>query len=62
MAASSQSSGRYQARLMQRGKYEFGPLRLATRFPLGLVDRSLIFDVRNEVLVHPRIGLACPGA
>lgn len=47
---------RYQARLMQRGKYEFGPLKLATRFPLGLVDRSLTLDSRDEILVHPLVG------
>jgi uncharacterized protein (DUF58 family) len=31
-------------------------LRLSTRFPLGLVDRSLTLDSPGEVLVHPRIG------
>ena len=27
----------YRGRLMQRGKYQFGPLRISTRFPLGLL-------------------------
>jgi uncharacterized protein (DUF58 family) len=52
----TQRVGRYQARLLQRGRYQFGPLRLSTRFPLGLVDRSLTLDSPGEVLVHPRIG------
>ena len=46
----------YQLRLMQRGKYTLGPLKLATRFPLGLVERSRLFDVYGEIIIHPRLG------
>lgn len=46
----------YQVRLMRRGKYQFGPMRLSTRFPLGLVERSLLFNKPGELLVYPRIG------
>src|SRR5688500_5627977 len=31
----------YQGRLALRGRYEFGPVRLSTRFPLGLVRRTV---------------------
>lgn len=54
--ARSSKAGHYRIRLMQRGVYHFGPIRLFTRFPLGLVERELTFDSRNEVLVYPRIG------
>lgn len=46
----------YQLRLMKRGKYTLGPLRATTRFPLGLVERGQLFDVYDEILVHPRLG------
>jgi uncharacterized protein (DUF58 family) len=46
----------YQLRLTERGKYEFGPMEMSTRFPLGLVERGYVTDVRGELLVHPRIG------
>lgn len=49
-------SGHYQVRLMQRGKYRVGPLHVTTRFPLGLVERGLLFDLRDEILVYPRMG------
>jgi uncharacterized protein (DUF58 family) len=52
----STRSAHYQMRLMQRGKYTLGPLKLSTRFPLGLVERSRVFDQYDEILVHPRLG------
>ena len=38
----SSQSGQYQVRLAHRGRYRFGPLKCASRFPLGLVERSRI--------------------
>ncbi len=46
----------YRLQLNRRGRYRLGPLRVSTRFPLGLVERSRLFDVRDELIVHPRIG------
>jgi uncharacterized protein (DUF58 family) len=46
----------YQIRLMQRGRYAFGPTQMTTRFPLGLVERGLLFNAPDEILVHPRLG------
>lgn len=51
-----QRSTHYQLRLMQRGIYEFGPIHLTTRFPLGLVERGVVFEMPDEIIVHPRIG------
>ena len=52
----STRSAHYQLRLMQRGKYKLGPMKVSTRFPLGLVERSRMFDVHDEIIVHPRLG------
>jgi uncharacterized protein (DUF58 family) len=49
-------TGHYQLRLMQRGRYRFGPILLTTRFPFGLVERGLVFDVFDEILIYPRVG------
>jgi len=49
-------STHYQLRLMQRGIYQFGPIQLTTRFPLGLVERGLMFETPDEIIVTPRIG------
>ena len=46
----------YEVQLMQRGRYRFGPIYVSTRFPLGLVERGLVFDVSDEILVYPRLG------
>jgi len=47
----------YEVRLMQRGRYRFGPIYVSTRFPLGLVERGLMLDVPDETLVvFPRLG------
>lgn len=55
-----QRTGRYELRLMQRGRYTFGPLVVSTRFPLGFVERGLEFEVPDEILVYPRLGELLP--
>ncbi len=46
----------YRGRLMQRGRYRFGPLRISTRFPFGLVRMSTTLDQPQTLLVQPRLG------
>jgi uncharacterized protein (DUF58 family) len=46
----------YQGRLPLRGKYRFGPVRVSTRFPLGLIRHTLIIEQNAELTVHPRLG------
>ena len=53
-------TGLYQLRLAHRGRYRLGPLRISSRFPLGLVERSRVFSNSGEVLVYPRIGRISP--
>lgn len=58
--ARSERSTRYQLRVTKRGRYVFGPLEVATRFPLGLVERGFIETEFSEMLVHPQIGTLAP--
>jgi uncharacterized protein (DUF58 family) len=46
----------YRGRLMRRGSYRFGPLRVSTRFPLGLVRRSVTMEDEQTLVVFPRVG------
>lgn len=46
----------YQLRLMRRGRYYFGPIHVATRFPMGLVERGVVLDDPEAILVYPRLG------
>jgi uncharacterized protein (DUF58 family) len=39
-----------------RGRYVFGPLRLTTFFPLGLVRHRRRVDATDELIVWPRLG------
>jgi uncharacterized protein (DUF58 family) len=49
-------TGHYRLRLMHRGRHEFGPVSISTRFPLGLVERSLTVAQSGSILVYPRLG------
>jgi len=46
----------YRLCLTQRGIHNFGPIRVSTRFPLGLLLASRTHPVRDTILVHPRLG------
>lgn len=46
----------YEGRLPLRGRYRFGPARVSTRFPLGLVRHTYVLDDAAELVVHPRLG------
>jgi len=50
----------YRCELPRRGKYEFGPFRVSTSFPLGLVETSIRANEVAEVLVAPRLGNLTP--
>ncbi|MBI1346855.1 DUF58 domain-containing protein [bacterium] len=53
-------AGHYQMRLMQRGRHHFGPIRITSRFPLGLIERGCLFRDFGEMLIYPRIGRLSP--
>jgi uncharacterized protein (DUF58 family) len=52
--------GHYQLILADRGRYEFGPVFVDTRFPLGLVERGLNLEVPARLRVYPRLGRLQP--
>lgn len=52
----SEQMGHYRLQLMQRGRYTVGPVIASTRFPLGIVQRSLLLPERQEIIVCPRPG------
>lgn len=56
----SVQAGHYQLRLSRRGRHQFGPLEVVSRFPLGLIERGCLFREFGETLVYPRIGRLSP--
>jgi uncharacterized protein (DUF58 family) len=51
----------YRGRLPRRGRYAFGPLRLYTQFPLGLLRYRLTIEQDESLVVYPRLGRLAPG-
>jgi uncharacterized protein (DUF58 family) len=51
----------YQILPARRGLYEFGPVRVMSRFPLGLVERSFELGEVEQLVVYPRVGRLEPG-
>jgi uncharacterized protein (DUF58 family) len=60
VAASSSERASYRLTLPQRGRYRFGPLRVSTRFPLGLVKASARVSSYRSLVVGPRLGRLLP--
>jgi uncharacterized protein (DUF58 family) len=52
--------GTYRLSLHRRGRYRFGPLRISTRFPLGLVRAQMTIPEADELIVSPRLGKLLP--
>ena len=52
--------GRYQIRFAQRGLYTLGPMRVSSRFPLGIGERGQLFTDTAELIVHPALGRLLP--
>ena len=60
VAPGEQRSAHYDICISRRGVYQFGPLRLSSRFPLGIGERGHILSASGEVVVHPKIGRLLP--
>jgi uncharacterized protein (DUF58 family) len=54
--AAQTRKGAYRGQLVQRGRYQIGPLRLSTQFPFGLFSRTITVGQAETVLVLPRLG------
>ncbi|MCI0362199.1 MAG: DUF58 domain-containing protein [Planctomycetaceae bacterium] len=50
----------YRITIPRRGRYRFGPLRVSTRYPLGLVWGHFTLNDEAELIVAPRIGRLSP--
>ena len=46
----------YRGRPNKRGRYRVGPSLLSTRFPFGLVRRTLTMGQADSILIYPRLG------
>ena len=51
----------YPARLHRRGRYRFGPLRIGSRVPVGLLRGRATAKNVDEMLVYPRLGYLLRG-
>ncbi len=60
VAPGEQRSSHYDLCISRRGLYKFGPLRLSSRFPLGIGERGHVVSADDEVIVHPKIGRLLP--
>lgn len=56
----STAATRYRVRPMIRGPLTLGPLRLSSRFPLGMTERAKLFQTKDSLLVLPRLGRLTP--
>jgi uncharacterized protein (DUF58 family) len=56
LASRSSCGAVYEGSPPVRGRYVFGPLRLTTFFPLGLVRHRRWIDLPAELVVWPRLG------
>jgi hypothetical protein len=58
--AGGAAMGTYRITIFRRGKYRLGPLRISTRFPLGLVRGHVTISAPAELIVSPRMGRLLP--
>ncbi|MBL9093792.1 MAG: DUF58 domain-containing protein [Planctomycetaceae bacterium] len=58
--AGGSQRGSYQLTLPARGIYDFQPLKISTRFPLGLLRTMLRLDKPQKLQVLPRLGKLAP--
>ena len=61
VAAGGDKTTAYHGRLARRGRYRFGPLKVSTRFPLGLIRRTVVVDQIDDLVVCPRLGRLASG-
>ncbi len=57
----AERTGQYELCIPRRGIYKLGPLRVSSRFPLGIGERGTMVTATGELLVYPSIGRLLPG-
>ncbi len=60
VAAGETEKATYQITLPRRGRYQFGPMQVSTRFPMGLVKASAKLKHYEQIVVWPRLGRLTP--
>ena len=58
--ARSVRTGRYRLQFPRRGKFRLGPIRLSSRFPMGIGERGELLSDEVELIVHPPLGRLLP--
>jgi len=53
--AGERRTGHYSLTFRQRGRYRLGPLRVSSRFPLGIGERAQVFPEYCDILIRPRL-------
>lgn len=53
--AGANRTGHYELSFQQRGRYRLGPLRVSSRFPLGIGERGQVFPDFCDILIRPRL-------
>jgi uncharacterized protein (DUF58 family) len=61
VAAGGSSRGVYRGRLVRRGRYRLGPLKVSSRFPFGLFCRTILVGKTDTLTVFPRLGRLAEG-
>ncbi len=53
--AGQNRTGHYKLIFPRRGRYRLGPLRVSSRFPLGIGERGQVFPDFCNILIRPRL-------
>lgn len=61
LPAGEHRTGHYQVTFSRRGLYQLGPLRISSRFPLGIGERGQLISQTQSVLIRPKTGRLRPG-
>jgi uncharacterized protein (DUF58 family) len=56
VARGKSARAEYQVRFGRRGRYEFGMVRATSRYPFGLVSRTISLRQPGQLIVLPRLG------
>jgi len=56
LSAGQARRGTYRGRLVERGLYDLGPLKVSTQFPFGLFQRATTIGRTESLYVYPRLG------
>jgi uncharacterized protein (DUF58 family) len=60
LAAGKTEKATYLITLPRRGRYQFGPMQVSTRFPMGLVKAAAKLKRYEQIVVWPRLGRLTP--